>query len=60
MEARIMQAEAEVQKWHHAMEGPEMLTNHTKLQEVCKKMEAAQGEVSRLYQRWEELEAKQG
>jgi ATP-binding cassette subfamily F protein uup len=60
MEARIMQAEAEVQKWHQAMEGPEMLTNHTKLQEVCKKMEAAQGEVSRLYQRWEELEAKQG
>ena len=58
MEGRILAAEAEVQKWHQAMEDPGVMGDHRKLEEACEKMHAAQEAVAGLYRRWEELEGK--
>jgi len=58
MEPRILDAEAEVQRWHKAMEEPGVMGNHQRLAEVCAKMHEAQETVAGLYRRWEELEGK--
>lgn len=58
MEGRILAAEAEVQRWHQAMEDPAVMTDRRKLEEACAKMHAAQEAVAGLYKRWEELEGK--
>ena len=43
MEGRILAAEAEVQRWHAAMEDPAVMANHQKLAEVCAKMHEGAG-----------------
>jgi ABC transport system ATP-binding/permease protein len=58
MEARILAAEAQVQRWHAAMEDPGVMTDRKKLEEACAKMHEAQELVAGLYRRWEELEGK--
>ena len=58
MEPRILDAEADVQRWHKAMEEPGVMGNHQRLAEVCAKMHEAQEAVAGLYRRWEELEGK--
>jgi ATP-binding cassette subfamily F protein uup len=58
MEARIMEAETEVQRWHQAMEDPGVMADRVKLAEVCEKMHQSQEAVAGLYKRWEELEGK--
>lgn len=60
MEEKIMVAEAEVQQCHEEMESPAVLADHVKLNEVCRRMEAAQEAVRTLYARWEALEQKRG
>lgn len=56
MEANIAKAEGEVQRLEKAMNDPAVLADRRKLDEACKAMTAAQGEVARLYARWQELE----
>ncbi len=58
IEARIMEADGEVQKWHKAMEEPATMADHVKLAEACEKLHKAQERVAELYERWGELEAK--
>ena len=60
MEAKILSAETDVQKWHKQLENPAVMANHVKMTEVCAKMHDAQEAVAKLYARWEELEAKAG
>jgi len=58
MEGTILAAEQEVQQWHAAMEDQNVMKDRTKFAEACDKMHLAQDRVSKLYRRWEELEAK--
>ncbi|MCL2646801.1 MAG: ABC-F family ATP-binding cassette domain-containing protein [Phycisphaerales bacterium] len=58
IESHILAAEEEVQKWHTAMEDPAIMSDRTKLTEVCDKMHHAQERVAQLYARWQELEGK--
>lgn len=59
MEKTIEQAEFIASKLEAKMNDPALLANHEKLQTHCVKMGKAQDEVTRLYTRWAELEAKQ-
>jgi ATP-binding cassette subfamily F protein uup len=56
MEAGILTAEVELEKWHLAVESA--ATNAERLQEACDKQQASQARVDQLYARWAELEAK--
>jgi ATP-binding cassette subfamily F protein uup len=58
IEATILAAEEDVQKWHKQMENPAVMADHVKLTEVCDQMHKAQEKVAQLYERWQELEAK--
>jgi ATP-binding cassette subfamily F protein uup len=58
MEARILEAEGDVQRWHKSMEDPKVAADRAKFTEVCEKLHTAQERVAALYARWEILEAK--
>jgi ABC transport system ATP-binding/permease protein len=58
MESRILAAEAQVQRWHEAMEDPGVMADRKKLEEACAKMHETQELVAGLYARWEALEGK--
>ena len=58
IEGRIETAEAEVERLQADMAKPEVVSDHAKVQELWKQVEAAQGRVAELYARWEFLEAK--
>jgi ATP-binding cassette subfamily F protein uup len=58
MESAIMGAEEQLHAAQAQMEDPAVLADHVKLREVCTKVDEAQQQVSRLYARWEELEAR--
>jgi ATP-binding cassette subfamily F protein uup len=60
MEARIVQAEEELDKWKAAIQAPDVVADGRRLQEAYDKMQAAQQAVDSLYSRWAELEAKIG
>lgn len=60
MEQRILDAEQLVQKWHKQVEDPAVMADHVRMTEACDRLHAAQEEVSKLYERWGELEAKVG
>lgn len=59
MESKIHEAEAAAAHWQQQMSESSVLSNRTKLAEVCEKATESQELVHRLYARWEELEAKQ-
>ncbi len=59
IEGRIEQAEADLEERHAAMDDPAMAADHLKMAEACRAYEAAQETVRTLYERWEQLEAKQ-
>jgi ATP-binding cassette subfamily F protein uup len=59
MEEKILAAEEELHAQQKQMEDPTVLANHVKLREVCASVDEAQKRVQSLYQRWQELEAKQ-
>ncbi len=46
IEARVLEAEQDVQRWHKAMETPEVATDRTKLAEVCDKLHTRRNESS--------------
>lgn len=55
---KIEQAEQSIKNLHAEMEKPHVASNYAKLNEISKNVESAQQELSRLFERWEELEAK--
>lgn len=58
MEETIMQAETEVEERQAALSDPSVFSDHVKMQDAIKRLEAAQARVTALYTRWEELEAR--
>ncbi|MGB7436479.1 MAG: ABC-F family ATP-binding cassette domain-containing protein [Candidatus Acidiferrum sp.] len=59
IEARITEAEQELQTRHKALEDPEVMGDHVRLQNVLAEMAKAQKIVDALYARWAELEQEQ-
>jgi ABC transport system ATP-binding/permease protein len=60
IEGRITEAEQELQTRHKALEDPQVMGDHLRLQSVLAEMARAQKVVDALYTRWAELEQKQG
>src|SRR5205085_1181728 len=60
IEGRITVAEQELQIRHKALEDPEVMGDHVRLQNVLAEMAKAQKIVDALYARWAELEQEQG
>jgi len=60
IEGRITEAEHELQIRHKALEDPEVMGDHVRLQNVLAEMVKAQKTVDALYARWVELEQEQG
>src|SRR5205823_5908114 len=59
IEERILAAEEAVTANQQAVEAAGRGSDHLRLQECCKALQAAQEAVERLYARWQELEEKQ-
>ena len=60
IEGRITEAEQELQIRHKALEDPDVMGDHVRLQRVLAEMAKAQKIVDALYARWAELEQQQG
>jgi ATP-binding cassette subfamily F protein uup len=60
IEGRITEAEQELQIRHKALEDPEVMGDHVRLQNVLAELAKAQKIVDELYTRWAELEQAQG
>ncbi|MDP1661899.1 MAG: ABC-F family ATP-binding cassette domain-containing protein [Phycisphaerales bacterium] len=58
MELAIKQAENEVQKASARMGDPAVMADRKKFTEVCREHAKAQEESAKLYERWQELEAR--
>ena len=58
IEKRIHAAEGEASEAEKRVNDPGVMGDHRKMTEACHELERAQGEVARLYARWEELEGK--
>jgi ATP-binding cassette subfamily F protein uup len=59
MEARILEAEQELEAARAAMQAPDVVSDGPRLQESYARMQRAVAAVEALYARWAELEAKQ-
>jgi ABC transport system ATP-binding/permease protein len=59
MEARILEAEQELEALRAEMQAPEVASDGVRLHECYVKMQAAEARVEGLYARWAELEGKQ-
>ena len=60
MEARILEAERDLEAIRAEMQSPEVVSDGLRLHACYQKLQAAEGRVEALYARWAELEAKQG
>ncbi|MCC6292503.1 MAG: ABC-F family ATP-binding cassette domain-containing protein [Bryobacterales bacterium] len=60
IEARIAEAEAEVERWKMALEDPAVFSDHTRIAEASEAHERARAAADELYARWHELEEKAG
>ncbi|MEC9156774.1 MAG: ABC-F family ATP-binding cassette domain-containing protein [Planctomycetota bacterium] len=60
MEARITEAEAEVDRLRQATQDPEVLSDHVRSTELFQQLHEAEQQVGSLYARWEELEGQAG
>ncbi len=58
IEARIHEAERKLEEHKALLEHPDVVSNGTRLQQVCADIESEQKAVDALYERWSELEAK--
>jgi ATP-binding cassette subfamily F protein uup len=58
MEARILEAEGELEALHAEMQAPDVVSDGLRLHEVYQKVQAAEARVAELYARWAELESK--
>ena len=59
MEARILEAESELEALQAEMHSPDVVSDGLRLQACYRKVQAAEARVAELYARWAELEAKQ-
>ena len=59
IEPAIMEHEATVQALEQQLHDPAVSSDHRKLHDVATKLSEAQAKVAQLYERWEQLEAKQ-
>jgi ATP-binding cassette subfamily F protein uup len=59
IESKIVEAEEVLHAAQREMDDPKVLGDRNRLDAVCRRVEAAQVNVQKLYARWEELEAKQ-
>ena len=57
MEAKILEAEAELEALQQQAADPGIMTDHARHAEVCSRLGRAQSHVQGLYDRWAELEA---
>ncbi len=60
MEARIVEAEADLERHRAALQDPQIATDGSMLQQTYNDMQTAQARVDELYARWAELEDKRG
>ncbi|HUB79653.1 MAG TPA: ABC-F family ATP-binding cassette domain-containing protein [Bryobacteraceae bacterium] len=60
METRILEAEGELEALQAEMQLPEVVSDALRLNEVYRKVQAAEALVAQLYARWAELESKTG
>jgi ATP-binding cassette subfamily F protein uup len=60
IEERIAQAEEQLRVKQAALEDPQVMGDRVRLQDALSEVGEAQKTVDQLYQRWEELEQKQG
>jgi ATP-binding cassette subfamily F protein uup len=58
MEARILEAEGELEALHREMQSPDVVSDGLRLHACYQKVQAAEARVAELYARWAELEAK--
>ena len=58
MEETILAAEEELHTQQQRMEDPAVIADHISMREACEKLAEAQERVQRLYERWQELEAR--
>jgi ATP-binding cassette subfamily F protein uup len=58
IEAKILDAESELELLQQAMADPVVSADHAKMRDICTRADAAQQLVTSLYARWQELEAK--
>ena len=59
MEAKILAAEEEVETFQARVADPRVVADRNAMHDACEKLSDAQQRVTRLYDRWGELEAKQ-
>jgi ATP-binding cassette subfamily F protein uup len=59
MEAKIVQAEGALAAAREELQLPEVVSNPGRLVELAARLEEAEAELHRLFERWTELEAKQ-
>jgi ATP-binding cassette subfamily F protein uup len=59
MEARVLEAEQEMEAIRAEMASPEVVSDGPRLHQCYEKLQAAESRVEQLYARWAELEAKQ-
>jgi ATP-binding cassette subfamily F protein uup len=59
MEARILEAEQELEAIRAEMQSPEVVSDALRLHACYEKLQAAEANVAALYARWADLEAKQ-
>jgi ABC transport system ATP-binding/permease protein len=60
IEARILEAEAELEHKTSALQDPQIAADGVLLQQTYTELQSAQARVDKLYERWAELEAKRG
>jgi len=58
MEARILEAEGELEALQKEMQSPKVVSDGLRLHACYQKAQAAEARVAELYARWAELEAK--
>ena len=59
MEARILEAEQELESIRTQMQAPDVVSDAVRLHSCYEQLQTAEAEVAALYARWAELEAKQ-
>lgn len=59
IEPKIEKMEAEIKEWETQMADPKVIADHKKFQDLCIKVSQMQNKVSKLYDRWAELQQGQ-
>ena len=60
MESRVLEAEQDLEAIKAEMQSPEVVSDGLRLHACYERMQTAEAKVAALYERWAELEAKQG